>query len=205
MSTDIEDIIRLDKSHIKPAADMLTRAFQDDPVYLHCLPDEYERLEKMPYLFQILLRYTTRYGETYATSNLEGGAVWVNSNNYPMTFWRLLRSGALRYIFKLRGEGVKRFMHFAEYMETLHKRLAPPNHWYLQALGVDPRFQGQGYAGKLLRTMLAKIDNEGLPCYLEAKERNVTLYEHFGFKVIEKYTIPDSEVDGWTMLREIPS
>ena len=90
-----------------------------------------------------------------------------------------------------------------EYIDTVHKRLAPFKHWFLQTIGVDPQFKGKGYAGKLLHAMFTRIDEEGLPCYLETlDETNVRLYEHFGFKVIEKSTIPETKLTNWAMLRE---
>jgi hypothetical protein len=50
--------------------------------------------------------------------------------------------------------------------------------------------------------MLARIDKEGLPSYLETQEeKNVPLYEHFGFKVLEEVNIPDLDVTNWAMLR----
>ena len=89
-----------------------------------------------------------------------------------------------------------------EYIDTVHQRLAPFKHWFLQTIGIAPQFQGKGYAGKLLRPMLSKIDEEGLPCYLETlDEQNVLLYEHFGFKVIEKSTILETKLTNWAMLR----
>ena len=90
-----------------------------------------------------------------------------------------------------------------EFIDAAHKRLAPFKHWFLQTVGVDPQFQGKGYAGKLLRPMLARIDEEGLPCYLETlDERNVPLYEHFGFSVAEESAIPETDLTNWAMLRE---
>lgn len=51
--------------------------------------------------------------------------------------------------------------------------------------------------------MLDRIDKEGLPSYFETHdEKNVPLYEHFGFKVIEKANIPGLDVTNWAMLRE---
>ena len=73
----------------------------------------------------------------------------------------------------------------------------------LQTVGVDPQFQGKGYAGKLLRSMFARIDEEGLPCYLETlDEANIQLYEHFGFTVVERSTVPETKLTNWAMLRE---
>lgn len=94
--------------------------------------------------------------------------------------------------------------YFGEYIDAVHKRLAPFKHWYLLIIGVDPQFKGKGYAGKLLRPMFARIDEEGLPCYLETLgEKNVTLYEHFGFRMVEKSAIPETKLTSWAMLREV--
>ena len=93
--------------------------------------------------------------------------------------------------------------HVGEYMDTVHKRLTPFKHWFLQTIGVAPQFQGEGYAGKLLRPMLSRIDEDGLPCYLETlDEPNVSLYEHFGFQIVDKSNVPEASLINWAMLRE---
>ena len=90
-----------------------------------------------------------------------------------------------------------------QYVDAVHSRLIPFKHWFLQAIGVDPQFQGRGYASKLLRPMLSRIDEEGLPCYLETLEgQNVRLYEHFGFKVLEESNVPNTNLTNWAMLRD---
>jgi predicted N-acetyltransferase YhbS len=60
-------------------------------------------------------------------------------------------------------------------------------------LGVDPVHQGAGHAGRLLRTMFARLDREGMSGCLDAeKESNVALYEHFGFRALESSEIHGS-------------
>jgi ribosomal protein S18 acetylase RimI-like enzyme len=140
----------------------------------------------------------------YATSqNLEGIAVWLPSDNYPVTLWRLLRFVPLSEIL---GFGIyrgSRMKGLGQYIDAVHSRLAPFKHWFLQAIGVDPQLQGRGYASKLLRPMLARIGEEGLPCYLDTLEgQNVRLYEHFGFRVIEESNVPDTNLTNWAMLRD---
>ena len=195
MSTDLEDLVQLNKSHIRPAAETLTQAFRNYPLLQYSFPDELEREKVAPYFFQYILHYGIRYGDIYATSpNLEGIAVWIPSDNYPVTFWRLIRSVPLSVIFGFGRVGGGRMKYPGEYIDTVHKRLAPLRHWFLQTIGVDPRFQGNGYAGKLLRAMFSRIDEEGLPCYLETvDETNVPLYERFGFRVVEKSTILETK------------
>jgi ribosomal protein S18 acetylase RimI-like enzyme len=204
MSTDSKNLVQLDKSHIRPAAEMLSRAFRDYPLLQYCFPDELEREKVAPYFFQFILYYGIRYGDTYATSpNLEGVALWIPSDNYPVTFWKLIRSVPLSVIFGLGRYGGGRMRHIGEHIDAVHQRLAPFKHWFLQTIGVDPQFQGKGYAGKVLRPMFFRIDGEDLPCYLETlDEQNVQLYEHFGFKVVEKATIPKTSLTNWAMLRD---
>jgi len=204
MGTGLKDLVQLNKSYIKPATDALVRAFRNYQLLYYSFPDEIERKRIAPYFFQYALYYGIRYGETYTTSsNLEGVAIWIPSDNYPVTFWRLVHSVPLSVIFGLGREGGSRMRYTGEYIDVVHKRLAPFKHWFLQTIGVEPPFQGKGYAGKLLRPMFARIDKEGLPCYLETlDEANVQLHEHFGFKVIEKSTIPKTSLTNWAMLRE---
>ena len=93
-----------------------------------------------------------------------------------------------------------------EYIDTVHQRLTSFKHWFLQTIGIAPQFQRKGHAGKLLRPMLSKIDEEGLPCYLETlDEQNVSLYKHFGFKIVDKSNVPETSLTNWAMLREKPN
>ena len=51
--------------------------------------------------------------------------------------------------------------------------------------------------------MLARIDSEHLPCYLETtEERNVPFYERHGFKVVEIDKVQDTPMMFWAMLRD---
>jgi hypothetical protein len=57
----------------------------------------------------------------------------------------------------------------------------------------------------LLKPMFSRIDKEGLPCFLETQaEKNVALYEHLGFRVVEEGIVPGSGVKSWAMLRGNP-
>jgi len=90
-----------------------------------------------------------------------------------------------------------------KYIDAMHKRHAPFKHWFFLIIGVAPQLQGRGYSSKLTRPMLDRMDQQGLPCYTETMdERNVGLYEHFGFRVMEQLAIPDTDLTTWAMLRD---
>ncbi len=64
-------------------------------------------------------------------------------------------------------------------------------HWYLHYLGVEPRRQGRGLGGDLLRPVLDLCDREGIPSYLESStERNRVLYERNGYSLTGSFPMP---------------
>ena len=204
MVDDLNNLVRLQKSQIKPVGEMLARAFQDDPLSAYIIPDASRRENMLPYGFEFVVRLGVSYGEVYATSpNLEGIAAWLPSEKANMTLWRMIRNGALPLCFRFGKQTILRQSHVFNFTSSMHKRHAPFRHWYLSLLGVDPEFQGKGYASTLMEAMLARIDRERLPCYLETqKVKNVSIYQHYGFKVVEDGIIPGTDIRIWAMLRE---
>ena len=199
-----KEIMRLSKLHGKEAVKTLVNAFWNYPALQYFFPDEIERERIAHCFFSLPIFYSIRYGEVYATSkDLEGIAIWLLSDNYPFSTWKLLRSVPLPDVIGLGRYGAGRMRNLGKYLDTVHSRLAPFEHWFLQSIGVDPRFQGNGYASKLIRTMLSRIDNGHLPCYLDTlQEQNVQIYRHFGFKVLEESNVPGTSLTNWAMLRD---
>ena len=202
MADGLNSLVRLERSQIKPAGAMLARAFYDDPFSVYLIPDGSRRGKLLPYIFEFSTRFGVLYGEVYTTSpNLEGVAVWLPSEKADMTLRRVMRNGGLSLLPKL-GEDLIQRLPALNSISSLRKRHAPFRHWYLLLLGVDPLFQGKGYAGNLLRAMLARLDDEHLPCYLETQNgKNVAIYQHYGFKVVAEVLVPGTEIALWAMLR----
>ena len=203
MSTDMTGLINVSRAGGKQAAKTLARAFYDYPLLKYYYPDDAKR-EKIGYFFVASGVYAgISSGEVYTTSvNMEGIAVWILSDHYSMTFSRMIRSVPFPVILGLLRNGFQRMKDVGDYLDKVHERLARHKHMYLQIIGVDPQHQGKGFAGKLIRPMLAGLDKEKMPCYLETLDKkNVGLYEHFGFKVLEESVIPGTPLTNWAMLR----
>lgn len=63
-------------------------------------------------------------------------------------------------------------------------------HWHIGPIGVRPDLQGQSIGSTLLGSFLDEVDAAASAAYLETDvDRNVTLYERFGFKVIGRTDI----------------
>lgn len=75
-------------------------------------------------------------------------------------------------------------------------------HWYLPLVGVDLPKVGRGYGSCLLRHALERVDQEGLPAYLEATSPlNRALYARHGFEDMGVIQVGGSP-PLWPMLRE---
>lgn len=200
----MHNLLHLPKSQIKTAGQLLARALHDGPLFVYLIPDNAQRKKKLAHLFECVVRSGFYYGEVYATSaRPEGVAVWLSPGNTNLSTWKQIRIGMLSLVFKLGCKPISRALSGLGYVSSVHERQAPFPHWYLFAIAVDPRFQGKGCGSRLLRPMLARIDEEHLPCYLETEnEKNLPIYEHYGFKVVHDAIIPGTKVRQWAMLRE---
>ncbi len=106
-----------------------------------------------------------------------------------------MRCGLLGLLLRSGLEATKKGVAVAAFYGEINKSQTPSPHWHLSPLGVDPEFQGKGLASKLLRPILARIDQDQLPCYLETQnEKAISLYQHFGFEVVESGTMPEINI-----------
>lgn len=180
------------RSDVRMLANVLAKAFYDDPPFVWTLPDDKTRLVRSRRIFSTALRTEAlRHGAVDAawdgeSGRIVGGAIWFPPGTWP--------SPVARQILALPG-----------YARALRRRLGPTTnlaaalmhvhptapHWYLYAIGVDPAQQGRGVGGALLRSRLQRVDKEGAAAYLESsKPENIPLYEHFGFQVAKVPPLP---------------
>jgi ribosomal protein S18 acetylase RimI-like enzyme len=82
------------------------------------------------------------------------------------------------------------------------RRPDDPPHWYLFILGTEQAAQGRGLGSALLAQMLARVDADRMPAYLESSnERNLAWYGRHGFEVTSELAIPGGPRI-WPMWRE---
>ena len=197
-------LLKLEESHVEKAGEVLARAFMNDPLFSYFIPDTEERKQVLPFIFQSMVRYGILYGEAYSVSlNFEGVAVWLPSEQAEMTMWRMFRSKGFSLIYKkLSRQSRNKMMDYYKESSKLHQKNANFPHWYLLFIGIESNFQGKGYATKLLKPMLKRFEKEKLPVYLETQnDSNVPFYEHFGFKVLKKIKIANTDFNHCAMIK----
>jgi GNAT superfamily N-acetyltransferase len=88
-------------------------------------------------------------------------------------------------------------------LNAIEKKHPHEPHYYLLGLGVEPDLQGRGIGTQMMAPVLAMCDRDGVPAYLESsKEINVPLYERNGFKVTERFQVPNGGPPIWLMWRD---
>ncbi len=197
--------ILLDAPPSRLLAEAMSRAFHHDPAWTYLIPDEARRLRLLPSFFNIVLRYSQRYGELYTTESCTGAACWLPPGNTNPLLRRLIRIGIhdARLGIDLGWSGFRRYMAMEACSAAVHQRSVTGDHWYLWMLGVDPAHQQQGVGGMLIQPVLERADNDELPCYLEtSNEQNIAFYHKHGFTVVREGAVPKSNVHVWAMVRK---
>jgi ribosomal protein S18 acetylase RimI-like enzyme len=170
-------------------AQALASAFQDDLVITWVFPDEHRRRAVLPAFMAFRLRKLAfPHDEVWMTAGGAAAAVWLP----PPGRWQLSRVQRLRLLpalVRFLGLRTVSVLGGLERMEARHPH--DRSHWYLFILGTEPAAQGQGLGSTLLAQMLARVDADGMPAYLESSnERNLALYGRHGFAVTDEVAIP---------------
>ena len=175
-------------------AEMLGRAFLDDPVATFIEPDRAIREAANKYFFASLfdedgqgMRLTTTGREAATLWHLPGKPVHMSLWQKIAGFWQLMR---------LPRDKARRIM---AVQSALKEHRLPGDHLYLHIAGCDPDHQGKGLGRAVVQ---AGLDRQpGHSVFLEtATEKNIRFYSGLGFAVVDEWTVPGGPVM-WTMAR----
>jgi len=197
-------MIRINKDKTEKVCRILAEAMEDDPLNAFWFPDKATRVQNLIDMFRPEVKYCFRCGLVYASSELmEGVTLWLTEKNIPNTLGMLITSGALSLLFEFPFRTIRSMNTYAKFAAKIHHNITQSSHWYLHNIAVQKAFRGKGTASKLLKPILFELDKKGTPCYLETQNPvNVSIYEHYGFKVMDVSEIPGTgEVKNWAMLR----
>jgi GNAT superfamily N-acetyltransferase len=157
------------------AADPLTRWFWPDAV----------SYTQSALLYDAFGGRSIESGTTFVTPNYEGVALWMPPGVEPDEdrMVPILES-------TIPVDRVEFAFGVFEAMASYHPE---ESCWYLPLIAVDPIYQGRGMGAQLMKAALGKIDEAGLPAYLESSNpRNVSLYQRHGFEVMGEIQVGTS-------------
>lgn len=164
-------------------ARMFAAAFVSDPVFDWIARPGPGRLAALEGFFRWLLE--TRaipFNEVWMADDASVAAAWLPPGA-PASPGGLIEQLKLFPLF-VRLCGFSRLTRGSAMADAMEKNHPRTPHYYLAFIAAEPRHQGMGLGSALLESTLHRIDEAGLPSYLEnSNPKNTRLYERAGFAV----------------------
>lgn len=177
---------------------ILVSAFHEDPTWSWAFPDPTVRAEQHRRLWGLYVDGALRYPCVWLTPGETATSVWIPPGGTDLT---AAQEAALEpMVVEMLGAGAAPVLEAFELFERAHPRDVP--HFYLSLLGTRAEHRGRGHGLDLLARNLRRIDEAGMPAYLEASNLgNVALYERHGFEVRSSFSLPGDGPEVVTMWR----
>ena len=195
--------ILIGKDKAKEAAGVLEKAFFPYDYFTLPIPDPEKRKTALRYIFRFLINYGIKSGEVHATSpSMEGVAIWLPSEKRDIPILPSIFCGIIPILLFADKKGIMKIDSMEKLMIKKENEVIKEPHWFLSMIGVDPAFQGKGHGANLIKAMIPKAEADKKRIYAETQsEKNMDFYKRLGFKVMDKYILPEINLDCWTMLR----
>ena len=168
------EIATLRRDQIGDSSAVLTRAFDDDPVFRYLYPTARRRRWACRGFLQAIVRDGLPFGEVWAAVDdgaVVGAAGWLPEGAYPPSRRRAARQLVAAWQALLTPHTFRDGLRYLTETEKLHPK---EPHWYLAVIGVEPDRQGEGLGGKLLAAVVGRLDETGVPAYLETSTEDLT-------------------------------
>ena len=195
----------LDLSDVSRAAEVISRAFVDDPLCAFMLPLKRSRIKTLYKFFRAYGTVNIQNQCGFGVGDpLKGVAYWLKPAKADISVNLKSLGLFIPLLFTFYPVGYFRAKAIIKQTDQLHQKYAKGPHYYLDNIGVLPSEQGKGISSRLIRPFLAKADEEKVNVYTDTVTRNnVSLYEHFGFRCVEESAVGTTGVTVWALHRPV--
>jgi ribosomal protein S18 acetylase RimI-like enzyme len=191
------------KRDVGKAIATMVQAFIDDPLSSYFVPEKESRFRVLPKFFNYRIKNGLLDGKVLATSeNIEGAVILTQSEYNGFSWLRDIRTGGLGFFRVAGSEVVNRMRKMESFIVGKRRECISEPHWYLGSLAVHPDYQGKGFASKLVRPVLEMCSSQNIDCVLETQDEDLVLiYKHYGFEVVDSFTLPLAKLPHWVMIK----
>jgi ribosomal protein S18 acetylase RimI-like enzyme len=185
---EVAQVRRMSASDMDRVCEVIGQAFADNPNALAMVRGDRAKAQRMMKGTARVAKFGRRC--SYGLVAVQGERIVGVLNAAPWPLCQLNPGEKVRStpaLIRTMGTALPRVLKVAG-ARAKHDPKEP--HWHIGPIGVDPEFQRQGVGKALLGSVLEMADKDGPPGYLETDvDRNVELYEKFGFHVIGQQDI----------------
>ena len=210
---DSQILYRVQGEDLPKLRELLTECFAEDPLYHSLIPDDETRKRLLPELFECDLSEFFENCEIFADSRELNGVLVVSDESEPYNVFQyyLTELKALlktdEYLIR-EDMSLKTFRNFLLGRDYLNSRwtdqLHQENRLHIIYLAVRPSMQHHGISGQLIGEAIRYAGEHRMMISLEThNERNVSLYQHFGFKVYGVVEKDYFHLKQYCMVREL--
>ena len=174
--------------------EVLTLAFNRDPVWGWAFPDEERRASQHRVFWRLFVDGALPHGWVWMTSDGGAVALWLPPGcpEFPPEIEAELEPVLIELLGAAQAAVViETFERFEEAHPT------DPPHYYLSLLGTDREHRGRGVGMGLVAANLEALDAAAMPAYLESTNPgNDERYRRAGFEQVGEFGLP---MDGPTV------
>jgi ribosomal protein S18 acetylase RimI-like enzyme len=153
-----------------------------------------DRAEQFTACFAYFLEFGLELGLVLEAGRANGAAIWIPPGGLEVWEdhpWNQPRIHALT------EDGGQRYEAFWRWVDT---HTPSEKLWQLDSIAVDPSMQRRGFGGALIRAGLERARTDGVGAFLSTgTEHNVSIYEKYGFRVVQSANAPDGGPLIWFM------
>jgi ribosomal protein S18 acetylase RimI-like enzyme len=178
---------RLSADAASAAGAVLAASHDNYPAFRFQIPDPQVRNRFLLPFQTGAARDAAIYGSlfgAYLEDHLAGVALWQPPGRFPLSPLRKARMTPALLRAAIAAPGA--FPRFARSGAALERAFPDEPVWYLETLGIHPRYQRRGVGAALLATGLAVVDADHVACHLHTSdEANVEYYKQWGFELTQ--------------------
>ena len=165
-------------------------SFNQDPTWGWAFPNPEARLDHHRAWWSLFVHTAVPYGWVWMTEDGGAASLWIPPGKPELSAEDEAQVEPL--LRRLVGAHADDVLTLLDRFDSNHASAEP--HFYLSLLGTHPDHRGQGKGMGLLATNLARIDELGMPAYLESSNRaNDHRYERLGFVQVGEFAAPGGE------------
>jgi GNAT superfamily N-acetyltransferase len=181
---------RVTAAEADEVTELFTLAFHQDPTWSWAFPDPDRRMDHHRLLWGLYMHSALPYGWVWRTEDGGAASLWIPPGRPELSDEDEARLEPL--VRDLVGAHANDVLTLIDRFDSNHPRDEP--HFYLSLLGTHPDHRGHGKGMGLLAANLARIDELGMPAYLESSNRaNDHRYERLGFEQVAEFAAPGGE------------
>ena len=192
----------MQRDDIERFADTLADGFSQYALFQYICNGTYDH-DKMALFWKVSLALLPDNAICIADSKSANSVlIYIPPKSREAGILTYLMGGGLKMAIKMGLRGTSRLLRFKSESEKTALQHQTDNDGYLMAFATRLDKQGQHYGKPLIEALLRYLDASGEGCYLETlKTKNVDLYKHFAFELIEQKPLEQGKLTLYAMHR----